>query len=162
MAVMVARAQRPGADRARMEVRVVTTSTQKNGGDTFCIDKATVPGMRLAMFSNPAKLYDLGDAQSIIKCHGATAWCRPCYASYAISCSVSCHADAQARRTGDWSNFQETAGVGSDHIAHDNSVFEDRSAPRPRVPCLRIQRQAAMARTACGGASGALGHDGCA
>lgn len=56
-----------GAAGAKMEVPVVTTSTQENGDDTFYIYKATVPGTLLAMFRNPDSPYDLGDAGFIIK-----------------------------------------------------------------------------------------------
>ncbi|KAK8073347.1 hypothetical protein PG994_004246 [Apiospora phragmitis] len=97
----------------------------------FCIYKATVPGTLLAMFCNPDKLYDIGDAGLVVRYHRATAWCRPCYASCAISCRVSCHAEAQARRTGDWFNLQETAGAGSGHIAHHERKAEDTVSAMP-------------------------------
>ena len=107
--------------------------------------KATEPGTLLALFSNPGKPYDLGDAGLIIKCHGATAWCRPCYAPCQHGGQETC--SIVKRR--------QVRAVTRSHIMTGYSRTQP--APRLRAPHLRIERRAAMARTGSGGAGGTLG-----
>ncbi|KAK6844005.1 hypothetical protein PG987_004865 [Apiospora arundinis] len=86
--------------------------------DTFCMYKATEPGTLLALFSSPDKPYDLGDAGLIIKCHGATAWCRPCYAP----ASTEDRRLVQSSRDGRCGQWP--------HRTHDR-VFEDTAGATP-------------------------------
>ncbi|KAK6840953.1 hypothetical protein PG987_001813 [Apiospora arundinis] len=77
IAVTIALAQQAEEKETDVLVRVLTTSTQKNGDHkqgAFSIYKATVPGALLAMFRNPGKAYGLGDAGFITENQKVAAW----------------------------------------------------------------------------------------
>ena len=77
LAVMIALAQQAEANGAKWETRIVTTSTQGNGGDrqdVFSIYTGIVPGALLAMFRDPEKACDPGDVKFTIRYQKVPAW----------------------------------------------------------------------------------------